>query len=270
MPLVQHKTKTIMAKAALKGIHKMQATFDQQKRDIESQRQELDSRQQTFEAQQRDRMRQFDIFAQRQRAAPSAQLPEETPAGQFASAEQSLIPFMSAMISTPPRTPRNVQGDLDTEEVKSLKAEREALEHQLELMQLRIEGAQREVPAQEIDGGDSIGKAKIQFMPPTVPALQLAETLAKKEATTSTIRTKEADSIKLDGMPSVANFRRWKMSFRKEVAGASGRPKEAFRWVCQIEIAESMEDLALDDEFEPLDAKLSAALGKILHGELGR
>ena len=57
---------------------------------------------------------------------------------------------------------------------------------------------------------------------------------------------------------------------RKEEAGASGRPHKAFTWIWEVDKATSIEDLVDSGDFETLDAKLAAALGKILHGELGR
>ena len=80
----------------------------------------------------------------------------------------------------------------------------------------------------------------------------------------------EANQVKVEPLPSVAKFRTWKTHLRKEVAGASGRPQKAFAWICEVDKAESIEDLVDSGDFETLDAKLAADLGKILHGELGR
>ena len=48
-------------------------------------------------------------------------------------------------------------------------------------------------------------------------------------------RSKEAGSVRIDHLPNVAGFRRWKIHVRKEVAGGSGRPEEAFPWICEVD-----------------------------------
>ena len=80
----------------------------------------------------------------------------------------------------------------------------------------------------------------------------------------------EANHVKVEPLPHIAKFRSLYNNLRKEVAGASGRPCKAFRWICDMDAAKSIEDLADIGEFETLDAKLAAGLGKVLHGELGR
>ncbi len=60
------------------------------------------------------------------------------------------------------------------------------------------------------------------------------------------------------------------MQFRKEVASASGDPKEAFKWITEAENAKSFEELSDSGVFLTLDSKIAAALSKVLEGELGR
>ena len=87
---------------------------------------------------------------------------------------------------------------------------------------------------------------------------------------TPAARMKEADKVELDSIPTVPKFRSWKAHLRKAIAGASGRPNDAFIWICEIDEAATMEELGNSGDFETLDAKLADAFGRILHGELGR
>ena len=66
--------------------------------------------------------------------------------------------------------------------------------------------------------------------PPLVQDLQL-------------IRSKEADKIVLEALPTVPKFKLWKSHLQKAVAGASGRPEEAFRWIKEVDQASSIEEL---------------------------
>ena len=81
---------------------------------------------------------------------------------------------------------------------------------------------------------------------------------------------KEGDHCKFEPIPTVPQFRNWKSHFKKVVAGVSGRPERAFQWITEVETAKCLEDLQRSGDFETLDAKVAAGLGKILHGELGR
>ena len=84
-------------------------------------------------------------------------------------------------------------------------------------------------------------------------------------------KLKEAESCKFEAFPKVTQFRSWKMSFKKEVASASGRPDEAFIWITEIEEALSVEDLQISGSgWETLDAKIAAGLAKIISGEFQR
>lgn len=83
-------------------------------------------------------------------------------------------------------------------------------------------------------------------------------------------KTKEAEKVKLQNFPSVKNIKGWKMHFKKEVASASGRPKEAFVWIAQVEKALTIEELEDDEDFETLGAKIATAMSEIIHGEFAR
>ena len=63
-------------------------------------------------------------------------------------------------------------------------------------------------------------------------------------------------------------FRKWRNQFRKDVANASTRPKDAVPWIIKVEKAGSMEELEDSEGFDTLDFKLSTAFGKILQGPL--
>ena len=83
---------------------------------------------------------------------------------------------------------------------------------------------------------------------------------------------KEAATLKFQDFPSQANFRKWKLNFKKKVAGASGRPVKTMRWLTEIEKALNMEDLEEgdNDPFESLSAKVAAGLSDIFQGDLER
>jgi hypothetical protein len=97
--------------------------------------------------------------------------------------------------------------------------------------------------------------------------IQLGET---RSANKVEIAGKEADHIKLEGLPNISRFKGWLLSFRKDVASAAGKPEAGFKWISAVETAASYESLADSGEFGVLDCKLAAAFGKILNGEIGR
>jgi len=73
----------------------------------------------------------------------------------------------------------------------------------------------------------------------------------------------------LDPIPNVRNFRSWRLSFKKKVAGASQHPESAFRWITEIEDPVStMELLGDSSAFPILDANIAAASGSVIHGSL--
>ena len=84
---------------------------------------------------------------------------------------------------------------------------------------------------------------------------------------------KVADEVKTGNLPTPAQFRAWKNTLFQNVNAASGRMDDkALEWVMKTE------NLAIPDadmatckrKFAILDRRLSAALQRIAHGELGR
>lgn len=66
-------------------------------------------------------------------------------------------------------------------------------------------------------------------------------------------KAKEADFIKLEQQPKVGNFLAWQLALRKDVASASGKPDEGFKWISEVENAKSIEELNDSGEFATLD-----------------
>ena len=84
-------------------------------------------------------------------------------------------------------------------------------------------------------------------------------------------KRKEADKISLLPMPTIASFRSWKIALRNEVAGASGDPDQGFKWITEVEQpGANLAHLYNSAPFHTLDAKLAAALTKIMTGEFAR
>jgi hypothetical protein len=84
-------------------------------------------------------------------------------------------------------------------------------------------------------------------------------------------KRKEADKISLLPMPTIASFRSWKIALRNEVAGASGDPDQGFKWITEVEQpGANLAHLYISEPFHTLDAKLAAALTKIMTGEFAR
>ena len=66
-------------------------------------------------------------------------------------------------------------------------------------------------------------------------------------------------------------FRKWHTQLRKDIAGFSGRPIQAFAWWSTIDKATSYEELANEDpEFETFSYRVAAVLSSMLSGELQR
>ena len=87
----------------------------------------------------------------------------------------------------------------------------------------------------------------------------------------STIKPKEPDTVRFDNQPNVSSFRKWSNHLKQEVAGASGRPDEAFAWFCEIDTTTDVETLQDSGSFPSLDAKVAAAFTKMLgRRDLGR
>jgi hypothetical protein len=91
--------------------------------------------------------------------------------------------------------------------------------------------------------------------------LDLSAFLRLQESQTQ--KGKESDYIRLEQLPTVPKFKGWLLSFRKDVASAAGKPEAGFKWISAVETAASPDALADSGEFQTLDCKLSAALGKI-------
>jgi hypothetical protein len=66
------------------------------------------------------------------------------------------------------------------------------------------------------------------------------------------VRVREAESIKVAAFPEPPAFRNWKSALRQEVAAASGRPDDAFKWFQATE-KRSFERLADTGKFPTLD-----------------
>ena len=95
---------------------------------------------------------------------------------------------------------------------------------------------------------------------------------SKRRSRRETVRTKEADSIKLLPLPDKAGqFRRWRLSTRRKVIAASANPATAYNWIKMVEDKEvSFEDLRISGSFLTLDTKLGSSISEIAKGELGR
>ena len=65
-------------------------------------------------------------------------------------------------------------------------------------------------------------------------------------------------------------FDAWKIALRSEVVATFGRAKSAFNWIIETENPKTtFEEMADCGEFESLDCRLAAALGKIAKGSVG-
>ena len=60
------------------------------------------------------------------------------------------------------------------------------------------------------------------------------------------------------------------MAVKRNVAGASGKPKDAYAWVAKAEQAATYEELEDDGTFQTLSAKMAAGLLRQIHGEFKR
>ena len=90
-------------------------------------------------------------------------------------------------------------------------------------------------------------------------------------SSTSHSKVKEAEVVRIPSLPTVPQFRSWKLSVRDEIAGASGRPDAGFAWIMEVEKSKNgIDDLHDSGHFPSLDAKLAASLSKALTGELAR
>ena len=83
-------------------------------------------------------------------------------------------------------------------------------------------------------------------------------------------RVKEADKCELEEWPSAGKFRLWRMSQKKIIASASGRPEACFIWIGKCETASTMEELEDSEDFPSWDAKLGVGSTKICRREFLR
>ena len=82
---------------------------------------------------------------------------------------------------------------------------------------------------------------------------------------------KEAAYCNFEPWPTVKQWRTWKFTFKKTVAGCSGwRPKEAFLWISATEKANTFEELENDEGFDSLSAKVATGLAQIADPDFAR
>ena len=105
--------------------------------------------------------------------------------------------------------------------------------------------------------------------PPKAPAPDASSSSSSSKATpVKAAKVKEADHIKLSGMPDATSFHSWRSATPKEVAAASGVAEEAFQWIMEVEDQDAtFESLRDSGAFPSLDTKLGAAISKICSGE---
>ena len=70
--------------------------------------------------------------------------------------------------------------------------------------------------------------------------------------------------------PQRAQFRQWKLAFKKAVSSGSGKSEECYKWISQVEAAKDWKDLVNkeDDQFIELNAKIASGLAQILQGDI--
>ena len=84
-------------------------------------------------------------------------------------------------------------------------------------------------------------------------------------------KAREADEIKLNQLPEVPQFTAWKQQLRSIVMGASGTGRASFDWIMAAENPDvGFAESATTGEYESLDVKLAAAIGKIAKGRIGK
>ena len=85
-------------------------------------------------------------------------------------------------------------------------------------------------------------------------------------------KSREAETVKISAIPeNPVKFKAWKSDVRAQIAASSGKADKGLVWALEIE-RESATFASLQDsgKFPTLDVKLSAALTKLAHGDLGR
>ena len=82
---------------------------------------------------------------------------------------------------------------------------------------------------------------------------------------------KEAPSITIAPIPDAVNFRSWKLTTLREIAGSAVDPIKAFKWISRCDEKEIEDEELLDLEpFPSLDGKIVTALNRVLVGEMLR
>ena len=79
--------------------------------------------------------------------------------------------------------------------------------------------------------------------------------------------------LHFDKFPTPATFACWKIRFKTDVCTCSQFPTEAMQWIKEVEMVDSVDDLRSSSSirgismpnFEVLDARIAAALNKIIH-----
>ena len=78
--------------------------------------------------------------------------------------------------------------------------------------------------------------------------------------------------LQFEKIPTIASFQCWRTSFKTEVCSGSNYPSEAMRWIEEVEMATSADDLKTSQSifghqfpnFEMLDVKIASSLKKII------
>ena len=102
----------------------------------------------------------------------------------------------------------------------------------------------------------------------------LRKVLEKREDHEGRPKAKEAESIKLNNMPTPETYRHWKNHVREEVRAASDKSDKAWTWLMEVwskkDRAEKVKVLQDPGEFVTLDTKLLAALTRAAQGDLAQ
>ena len=83
----------------------------------------------------------------------------------------------------------------------------------------------------------------------------------------------QISDLHFDKFPTPATFSCWKIRFKTEVCTCSQFPTEAMKWIKEVELADSVDELRSSSsirsipmpDFEVLDARIASALNKIIH-----
>ena len=90
-----------------------------------------------------------------------------------------------------------------------------------------------------------------------------------KEVAGFAVKRKEQDHIGVKALPEPKHFKNWKSVFKKDIAGASAFPPQAFQWINEVEDEnQTFERLHESGKFHTLDFKLCKELYAHIRGEL--